>query len=60
MNKIKNSVLTVKDACEYMRVSRATLSKYMKRGEIRYVKLAGAVRFFEGDLLKFLNSHIVA
>lgn len=58
-SNIKTTVLNVAETCQYMKISRTTLSKYMKRGEIHYVKLAGAVRFFERDILNFLDSHRV-
>jgi excisionase family DNA binding protein len=54
--KIKTPILNTKEACLYLGISRATLARYMKSGDIPYIKLAGAVRFYESDILKFLDS----
>ena len=53
---IKNPVLTIKDTCQYLQVSRATLYNYMKSNRIAYIKLAGSIRFFEKDIVSFLDS----
>lgn len=59
MLNIKQRVLTIKDACDYLQVSRPTLYRYMKLGGLAHIKLAGAVRFFEKDIVKFLDSNRV-
>lgn len=54
--KIKTPVLTPKEVCDYLHLSRATLQRYMKAGEISYIKMGWAVRFYEADIVKFLDS----
>jgi len=48
---------TPKEVCEKFRISRATLSRYMKDKKINFVKLgAKNVRFSEYDLVQFVDS----
>lgn len=52
-------MLTTKEACALMKVSRWTLMRLRDKGLIHFVKLAagksGAVRYFRSSLLSFLN-----
>jgi len=52
----KSPIMTIKDACQYLQVSRGTIYTLMKSGRISYIKLAGAVRFYEKDILAFLDN----
>ena len=59
-NAGKPALLTMKRACEITQLSRWTISKLIKRGLIRAVKLGSAksspVRIYEDSLRSFLAS----
>lgn len=48
-------LLTVKEACQFLKVSRSLLWKARKRGELRAVYLGRAVRFRLSDLEAWLE-----
>ena len=48
-------LLTVKEACQLLNVSRSLLWKARKRGELRAVYLGRAVRFRLSDLEEWLE-----
>ena len=50
-------LLTVKDACEILQISRTTLVNYLKNGELKGVKL-GKKRVWRRDLEEFVNSEV--
>ena len=59
-NAGKSALLTMKRACEITQLSRWTISKLIKRGLIRAVKLGSAksspVRIYEDSLRSYLTS----
>lgn len=59
-NAGKSALLTMKHACEITQLSRWTISKLIKRGLIRAVKLGSAksspVRIYEDSLRSYLTS----
>lgn len=50
-----SKVYDCKEACEYMKISRSTLARLLREGEISHMKFERAVRFYEEDLLNFLD-----
>lgn len=42
--------MTVKMTCEYLKVSRSTLSEWMKKGKIPYSKIGRSPRFNRDEL----------
>jgi len=53
--KDKASLLTVNAFCERAHISRATLYRLMRDGDVSYYKLAGRTLFDEGHLADFLK-----
>lgn len=51
--------LTKREAQEVMRISRATLDRYMASGELRYIKLEKKVLIRRKDIDAFLNKRLV-
>ena len=49
-------LLTVKDACRHLAISRATLYRLMSEGRIRPVKIGASVRFKADDLTRFIEA----
>ncbi len=49
-------ILTRKQAAAYIQVTPATLSLYVRQGKLLHVVINGKYRFFETDLINFLNS----
>lgn len=47
--------MDVKGACSYLNISRATLYKLTKLEGLPYIKLRGAIRFYEKDILEFID-----
>lgn len=54
-------LLTIKDVCKQLKISRWTLSKLIENGEIKTLKISGSYRFKQKDVDEFLEkSAIVA
>ncbi|SMO61070.1 transcriptional regulator, AlpA family [Balnearium lithotrophicum] len=47
---MEKKLLTVKEACEYLSISKATLYKLIKEGKIKPVKIGKSTRFDRQDL----------
>ena len=50
MNEKKSSILTVKEAGEYLKVSRQTLNNWVRGGILKSRKIQGRVYFNKSDL----------
>ena len=48
-------VLTTKQACEYLQITRLTLYKLIKEGKIKCNKLGKDYRFIKSDLDKLVR-----
>jgi len=48
--------MTVKMTCEYLKVSRSTLSEWMKKGKIPYSKIGNSPRFDREELDDWIKS----
>jgi excisionase family DNA binding protein len=48
-------VLTVNEACEFLRITRATLDKQRKKGNVTAIKMGGKVLYMKADLVSFLE-----
>lgn len=48
--------MTVKMTCEYLKVSRSTLSQWMKTGKIPYSKIGRSPRFDRDELDEWIKS----
>ena len=49
------TLLTLKEAAEILKLSERTIRRYIEEGEIKAIKLRGAVRIEERDLEEFIN-----
>jgi len=52
---MEKALLTVKEACEYLNISRAMLYKLIKEGKIKPIKLGKSTRFDKKDLDDFIE-----
>ena len=50
------TIIDTNQVCEYLRISRTTLYRYIKKGKVKYSKTecCGRCRFVKEDLLKNL------
>ena len=48
--------LTVKMTCDYLRISRSTLSEWMKNGKIPFSKIGRSPRFDRDELDEWIKS----
>lgn len=59
-NKIDESkLLTRKQAAEYLQVTPNTVTRYVRQGKLLPAIINGKYRFFQKDLIKFLNNRSV-
>ena len=52
---MEKRLLTVKEACEYLNISKATLYKLIKKGDLKPIKLSNATRFDVNDIEEFIK-----
>jgi excisionase family DNA binding protein len=50
-----NIVLTTKEACDYLRISRPTFLKYLSMGRIKAIKAGKGWRVLKSELDRFLK-----
>ncbi len=55
LNKRENAVLTTREACDYLRISRPTYVKYLYAGRIKGAKAGKGWRVLKSELEKFLK-----
>lgn len=55
--KSKAALLTVNDFCKRARISRATLYRMIRDGQVSYYKVGGRTLFDERHLTDFLDRH---
>ncbi len=51
----KSKIMSREDAATYLGVRPNTLTKYHRQGKVSAAVISGQYRFFESDLLKFLD-----
>lgn len=56
----KGKLLDVREACEFLQISRAVLYRMMAEGELGYVQLGRRRRFRATDLEVLIEKHAVA
>ena len=52
----ENKILTRKQAATYLQVTANTVTRYVRQGKLLPAIINGSYRFFELDLINFLNS----
>jgi len=56
MSKMKeDTVLTIDEAIQYLKVSKPTLLKHIRLGEIKAIKVGRNWRFLQSELYRFLK-----
>jgi excisionase family DNA binding protein len=56
MSKMKeDTVLTTDEAIQYLKVSKPTLLKYVRLGNIKAIKVGRSWRFLQSELYRFLK-----
>jgi len=53
---MEKKLLTVREACEYLSISKATLYKLIKKGKIKPVKIGKSTRLDKEDLDKLVET----
>lgn len=53
----KESLLTVKDIADYLRINALTVYEYIRSGQLRAVKLGRYYRVVQKDLSQFVENH---
>ena len=53
-------LMTVREACEYLRISRSSVYRAVGAGELPVVKLGRSTRFTLPHLEAFVNAHTAA
>lgn len=57
-NTSLDSLFTLKETMEYLKLSRSTLYKLMEKGEIKGVKIGKVWRFKKADIDDFISRKI--
>jgi len=56
---LERDLFTRKEIMEYLRISRGTLDRMMKRRDLPFIKLGKKVLFRKQDIDRFLESKLV-
>ena len=51
----EDTVLTIDEAIQYLKVSKPTLLKHIRLGEIKAIKVGRNWRFLQSELYRFLK-----
>ena len=54
----KEELLTVKEATEFLKVTRQTLYKLRKEGELKAIKIGSKILFRLSDLTELINNNV--
>jgi len=55
LNEREDGVLTAREACDYLRISRPTYAKYLHTGRIRGAKAGKGWKVLKSELDRFLR-----
>jgi excisionase family DNA binding protein len=55
LNEREDAVLTTREACDYLRISRPTYAKYLHIGRIKATKAGKGWKVLKSELEKFLK-----
>jgi len=53
-----DTVLTTKEAIQYLKVSKPTLLKHVRLGKIKAIKMGRSWRFLQSELYGFLKGEV--
>jgi excisionase family DNA binding protein len=55
LNEGESDVLTTREACDYLRISRPTFAKYLHMGRIKGAKAGKGWKVLKSELVQFLK-----
>jgi excisionase family DNA binding protein len=55
LNEREGAVLTTREACDYLRISRPTFAKYLSMGRIKGAKAGKGWKVLKSELDRFLR-----
>jgi excisionase family DNA binding protein len=58
--KEKDTLMTANEVCQYLKISRQTLWRRLKKGEVPGIKLGGQWRFKRGEIEKYFMADAIA
>ena len=50
-------ILTVKEVCDILKVSKSTLYRVIRSNELQSVKVRSAIRIKKDDLVRYIDSY---
>ncbi len=50
-------ILTVKEVCDILKVSKSTLYRVIRSNELQAVKVRSAIRIKKDDLVRYIDSY---
>lgn len=53
---MNESYITLKDLCEKLKISRATIDRWRREG-LPFIKIGNGVRFIESDVMKWIGEN---
>ncbi len=56
-NTIEDHVLTTKESCAYLRITKPTYFKYIREGRINAIKAGKGWKVLKSELDRFLRGH---
>jgi excisionase family DNA binding protein len=54
IDKVQQTLYTIKTLCQYLSISRATIYRIIQRGELEPLRIGSAVRFTEIEVNRYL------
>jgi excisionase family DNA binding protein len=57
--KEKDTLMTANEVCQYLKISRQTLWRRLKKGEVPGIKLGGQWRFKRGEIEKYFMADAI-
>jgi excisionase family DNA binding protein len=58
--KEKDTLMTANEVCQYLKISRQTLWRRLKKGEVLGIKLGGQWRFKRGEIERYFMAEAIA
>lgn len=58
-NSSSEEILSIEEACQYLKVSSRTLQNYRDKNLISFFQLGKKILFRKSDILTFLQNHII-
>ena len=59
MDRLRDGLLTIEEACKFARISRSRLYELMQGGQLVFLKLGKSRRVPKASLINFLQEYLV-